>query len=51
MVEARGKAPAELQIDERWDRAIDLTVRRVVYGALAGGVAAVLLAREMLALS
>ncbi len=30
----------------RRDRFIDLTVRRGVYGVLAGGAAAVLLARE-----
>ena len=37
--------PKELYIDEQWDRFIDLTVRRTVYGTLAGGVAALLLAR------
>lgn len=43
---SQGRRSPELYIDQQWDRAIDLTVRRVVYGALAGGVAAVLLARE-----
>mmetsp|Transcript_11605 Transcript_11605/g.34869 ORF Transcript_11605/g.34869 Transcript_11605/m.34869 type:complete len:80 (-) Transcript_11605:570-809(-) len=45
MAEAQGKAPAQVHYDEHWDRAIDLTVRRAVYGTLAGGIAAVLLAR------
>ena len=39
--------PKELYIDEQWDRFIDLTVRRTVYGTLAGGVAALLLARAL----
>lgn len=43
---SQAKRSPELYIDQQWDRAIDLTVRRVVYGALAGGVVAVLLARE-----
>lgn len=35
--------PKELQLDERWERAIDLSVRRSVYGAASGGAAAFLL--------
>ena len=31
--------PAELYLDEKWDQAIDLALRRVVYGGLAGGAA------------
>ena len=38
--------PKELYLDEQWDRFIDLTIRRTVYGTLAGGAAALLLARE-----
>lgn len=51
MAEAQGKAPAQVHYDEHWDRAIDLTVRRAVYGTLAGGIAAVLLASECRPLS
>jgi len=32
--------PKDLQIDEKWDKFIDLTLRRVVYGTLAGTLAA-----------
>jgi hypothetical protein len=32
--------PKDLQIDEKWDNFIDLTLRRVVYGTLAGSLAA-----------
>lgn len=45
MGEAGSGRPKQLYIDEHWDRFIDLTVRRGVYGVLAGGAAAVLLAR------
>ncbi|KAI3428362.1 hypothetical protein D9Q98_006742 [Chlorella vulgaris] len=31
--------------DRSWDEAIDLTLRRTAYGAVAGGVAALLLLR------
>lgn len=37
--------PKELYIDEKWDRFIDLTVRRFTYGTLAGGLAGLLLLR------
>ena len=40
--------PKELYIDEKWDKCIDLMVRRTVYGTLAGGAAALLLLREWL---
>lgn len=40
-----GKAPAEIEFDEKWDRLIDLSLRRVVYGTLAGGLAALTLLR------
>jgi hypothetical protein len=32
--------PSELQLDEKWDKFIDLSLRRVVYGTLAGSLAA-----------
>ena len=38
-----GDRPKELYIDEKWDRAIDVSLRRVVYGTLAGGTLALLL--------
>lgn len=41
--------PKELYIDEKWDKCIDLMVKRTVYGTLAGGAAALLLLREMAA--
>ena len=37
------KLPKELHIDEKWDRLIDVSLRRVVYGSLAGGVFALAL--------
>jgi hypothetical protein len=46
MVEVETKNSPQIYINQQWDQAIDLTVRRVVYGALAGGAAAVLLASE-----
>lgn len=46
MEEPQSVRPKELYIDEAWDRFIDLSVRRTVYGALAGGVAALLFTRK-----
>ena len=40
---------AALHLDERWDKLIDLSFRRTVYGTLSGCAAAVLLFRECLA--
>ncbi|KAK9820110.1 hypothetical protein WJX72_006226 [[Myrmecia] bisecta] len=37
--------PKEFYIDEKWDACIDLALRRVVYGGLAGGAAALVLFR------
>jgi hypothetical protein len=34
-------------MDAKWEAAIDLTLRRVVYGSLAGGVAGLLLFRAL----
>ncbi|KAK9811027.1 hypothetical protein WJX73_007573 [Symbiochloris irregularis] len=42
---SNGERPKELYIDEKWDHAIDIGLRRVVYGTLAGGAAALLLFR------
>jgi hypothetical protein len=38
--------PSQYYIDEKWDSAIDTMLRRVVYGSLAGGLAAVILFRK-----
>eukprot|EP00877_Chromochloris_zofingiensis_P000834 jgi/Chrzof1/10751/Cz05g10310.t1 len=38
--------PKELYIDAKWDNLIDLTLRRGVYGTLAGGLAGLLLFSE-----
>lgn len=32
--------PKELFVDEKWDKFIDLSLRRTVYGTLAGGLLA-----------
>jgi len=37
--------PEALTLDEKWDRTIDLLLRRSVYGGLAGATAALLLFR------
>jgi hypothetical protein len=37
--------PPEIQFDEKWDRLVDVTLRRVVYGTLIGGAAALTLLR------
>ena len=37
--------PAEIQFDEKWDRLIDTSLRRVVYGTLAGSLVALSLLR------
>jgi hypothetical protein len=36
----------ELSVDEAWDRLLDTTLRRAVYGGLAGGAAALVLLRK-----
>mmetsp|Transcript_39184 Transcript_39184/g.97068 ORF Transcript_39184/g.97068 Transcript_39184/m.97068 type:complete len:83 (+) Transcript_39184:42-290(+) len=35
----------ELSMDAKWEAAIDLTLRRLVYGSLAGGAAGLMLFR------
>eukprot|EP00955_Chlamydomonas_euryale_P038005 350954-Chlamydomonas_euryale.AAC.3 len=37
---------AALHLDERWDKLLDLSLRRLTYGTLAGGAAAMLLFSE-----
>lgn len=37
--------PPEIHFDEKWDRLIDTTLRRVVYGAAAGTLGALALCR------
>jgi len=37
---------AALHLDERWDKLLDLSLRRLTYGTLAGGAAAMLLFRS-----
>ncbi|DBA98262.1 hypothetical protein WJX77_003043 [Trebouxia sp. C0004] len=37
--------PVEYYIDEKWDRCIDLTLRRVTYSSLAVGVVALVVLR------
>ncbi|KAL3156369.1 hypothetical protein ABBQ38_000684 [Trebouxia sp. C0009 RCD-2024] len=39
------RRPAEYYIDEKWDRCIDLTLRRVTYSSLAAGAVALVLLR------
>jgi hypothetical protein len=41
--------PGELHIDAKWDKLIDSTLKRVVYGSLIGAAAGLLLAREIAA--
>lgn len=38
--------PKELFADEKWDRLIDLSLRRTVYGLLGGSLVALALFRE-----
>ena len=40
--------PPELSMDAKWEAAIDLTLRRLVYGSLAGGAAGLMLFRASL---
>ena len=37
--------PPELSMEAKWEAAIDLTLRRLVYGSLAGGAAGLMLFR------
>ena len=40
------KRPNEYYIDQNWDRCIDLTLRRVTYGALVAGLGSLILLSE-----
>ena len=35
--------PAEFDLDKKWDKVIDLSLRRIVYGSLAAGLASLVL--------
>lgn len=43
-----GRRPAEYYIDEKWDKCIDLTLRRVTYSSLAAGAVAIVLLSKLL---
>lgn len=38
-----GRRPAEYYTDEKWDKCIDLTLRRVTYSTVAAGAVAIVL--------
>lgn len=38
--------PPELELDARWDRLLDLSLRRLAYGVTLGGVTGLVLFRE-----
>ncbi|CAM6015738.1 unnamed protein product [Sphagnum compactum] len=38
--------PAPSQLDQKWDASIDVTLRKLVYGSLAGATTALLLFRS-----
>ncbi|KAI8105626.1 hypothetical protein M9434_000208 [Picochlorum sp. BPE23] len=40
------KLGSHYYIDEKWDAALDSTLRKVVYGSLAGGITAMVLFRS-----
>ena len=40
-----GRRPEEYYISDKWDKCTDLAVRRIVYGTLGGGAAALILFR------
>jgi len=37
--------PPQFDIDQKWDKVIDLSLRRVVYGSLAAGITSLVLFR------
>ena len=41
----RSRRPPELQLDAKWEAAIDVTLRRVVYGCIGGTTMAFLMCR------
>ncbi|KAK9909271.1 hypothetical protein WJX75_009880 [Coccomyxa subellipsoidea] len=42
---ANSERPPEFYINKKWDKCIDLALRRVVYGTLGGGAVALILFR------
>lgn len=42
-----GERPKQFAIDEKWDHVIDLSLRRTVYGTVAGGLTGLLLFSEL----
>lgn len=44
----RNTRPNEYQIDQHWDHCIDLTLRRVTYGAMFAGLGSLILLSELL---
>lgn len=42
----KDKRPNEYYIDQNWNSCIDLTLRRVTYGALVAGLGSLILLRE-----
>ena len=44
------KRPEEYYISDKWDKCTDLAIRRIVYGTLGGGAAALILFRTFVAL-
>ncbi len=48
---ANSERPPEFYINEKWDKCIDLTLRRVVYGTLGGGAVALILFSKSLSRS
>ncbi len=40
-----GKRAKELQLDAKWEAAIDVSLRRIVYGAIGGTTLAMLMCR------
>ncbi len=38
--------PEELHLDEKWDKAVDITLRRAVYGSIVGVASGLLFFRE-----
>ena len=41
-----GERPKEYYISDKWDKCTDLAIRRIVYGSLGGGAAALILFRK-----
>lgn len=43
MVDMEGERPSQLSLDEKWDKIIDLSLRRVVYSGAVGALTGLLL--------